>query len=122
MGYDYFLIIIISSSSTFSRLLRILIIMCMIIKTASGDTDLKFNCSSTSGNYTGGGTYESNLINLLADLNNTTPNHGFRNTSYGRDPDRVYGLALCRGDIPVENKLEQMKEGGGVDEPLHPPC
>ncbi|KAL3615264.1 hypothetical protein CASFOL_040925 [Castilleja foliolosa] len=97
MGYAGFLIISSSSSPTFSLLM---ILMIMIIQTASGDTDLQFNCSSTSEKYTESSTYKSNLLNVLADLkNNTSPNHGFRNTSYGRDPDRVYGLALCRGDV-----------------------
>ncbi|KAL3629000.1 hypothetical protein CASFOL_028046 [Castilleja foliolosa] len=42
-------------------------------------------------------------------------------SKYGSDPD-LAAKVFEKVRNTVENKLEQMKEGGGVDEPLHPPC
>nr|POE56944.1 cysteine-rich receptor-like protein kinase 29 [Quercus suber] len=56
------------------------------------------NCYDT-GNYTSNSTYRANLNTLLASMiNNTKINYGFYNFSFGEAPDKVYAIALCRGD------------------------
>ncbi|KAL6497056.1 hypothetical protein OROGR_028985 [Orobanche gracilis] len=56
-------------------------------------------CSYINGTH----AYANNLDNLFNDLRNNTPLHdGFFNASSGQEPDRVNGLALCRGDISAE--------------------
>nr|POF03093.1 cysteine-rich receptor-like protein kinase 26 [Quercus suber] len=55
-------------------------------------------CYNT-GNYTSNSTYRANLNILLASMiNNTKINYGFYNFSFGEAPDKVYAIALCRGD------------------------
>ncbi|KAL8112893.1 hypothetical protein AgCh_020266 [Apium graveolens] len=54
-----------------------------------------------NGNYTSSGIYSKNLDTALANLYSTanTSNSGFYNASFGQDSDRVYTVALCRGDV-----------------------
>ncbi|KAL0012125.1 hypothetical protein SO802_007233 [Lithocarpus litseifolius] len=52
-----------------------------------------------TGNYTSNSTYRANLNTLLDSMiNNTKINYGFYNFSFGEAPDKVYAIALCRGD------------------------
>ncbi|KAM3701603.1 hypothetical protein ACB098_05G185400 [Castanea mollissima] len=56
------------------------------------------HCYDT-GNYTSNSTYRANLNVLLASMiNDTKINYGFYNFSFGEAPDKVYAIALCRGD------------------------
>ncbi|KAL4628563.1 hypothetical protein ACB092_05G248300 [Castanea dentata] len=56
------------------------------------------HCYDT-GNYTSNSTYRANLNILLASMiNDTKINYGFYNFSFGEAPDKVYAIALCRGD------------------------
>ncbi|KAK2644340.1 hypothetical protein Ddye_019535 [Dipteronia dyeriana] len=59
------------------------------------------HCYST-GNFTGDSTYATNRNLLLSSLASNI-NSGFYNTSIGQEPDKVYGLALCRGDVSSED-------------------
>ncbi|KAK2654119.1 hypothetical protein Ddye_013975 [Dipteronia dyeriana] len=59
-------------------------------------------CYNT-GNFTTNSTYAKNRNLMLASLaSNVTINGGFYNTTIGQDPDKVYGLAVCRGDSTSE--------------------
>ncbi|KAF3777364.1 Cysteine-rich receptor-like protein kinase 25 [Nymphaea thermarum] len=53
-------------------------------------------CSPES-NYTANITYQHNLKSLLLSLSSNIS--GFATAAAGQGPDKVYGLALCRGDI-----------------------
>lgn len=55
-------------------------------------------CSGAS-NYTSNSTFETNLNLLLSSLSSSVPLSGFDNATAGEDPDTVYGLLLCRGDV-----------------------
>ncbi|XP_058092234.1 cysteine-rich receptor-like protein kinase 10 isoform X2 [Magnolia sinica] len=57
----------------------------------------EFSCSTTS-NYTTNSAFETNLNLLLSSLSSNASRSGFFNDTSGDDPDRVYGLVLCRGD------------------------
>nr|DAD20621.1 TPA_asm: hypothetical protein HUJ06_022084 [Nelumbo nucifera] len=61
---------------------------------------LNNNCPNTT-TFTTNSTFQANLNFLLSSLSsNATPtNNGFYNTTAGSNPDRVYGLFLCRGDV-----------------------
>ncbi|XP_047313042.1 cysteine-rich receptor-like protein kinase 25 [Impatiens glandulifera] len=59
-------------------------------------------CVNT-GNYTNASTYQTNLNNLLSSLPSIVDQYGFTNSTAGRDPDRVYALVLCRGDVDVDS-------------------
>uniref|UniRef100_A0A2N9FDD3 Gnk2-homologous domain-containing protein n=1 Tax=Fagus sylvatica TaxID=28930 RepID=A0A2N9FDD3_FAGSY len=55
---------------------------------------------SNKGTFSTNSTYDKNLNLLLSSLpSNTTANGGFYNVTAGQDPNKVYTLALCRGDL-----------------------
>ncbi|KAJ0031176.1 hypothetical protein Pint_14255 [Pistacia integerrima] len=61
---------------------------------------LYHDCYVNNGNYTTNSTYQANLNHLLNSLTNTTPIYnGFYHSSYGKNPDKVYGSAICRPDM-----------------------
>ncbi|WVZ70203.1 hypothetical protein U9M48_018886 [Paspalum notatum var. saurae] len=64
---------------------------------------LNFFCSSTgpARTYLPNSTLGANLAKLYASAfpENTSAHEGFLKASFGADPDTVYALALCRGDI-----------------------
>jgi hypothetical protein len=53
--------------------------------------------------YVANSTYEANLNHLLFyslySSNTEIEYYGFYNSSYGQKPDKVYAIALCRGDV-----------------------
>ncbi|KAM3701570.1 hypothetical protein ACJW31_05G183800 [Castanea mollissima] len=55
-------------------------------------------CSNDFQNYTQNSLFENNLMHLLGLLPSRTSVTGFNSTSFG-DTTKVYGEALCRGDI-----------------------
>ena len=55
---------------------------------------------SNKGTFSTNSTHDKNLNLLLSSLpSNTTANGGFYNVTAGQDPNKVYTLALCRGDL-----------------------
>uniref|UniRef100_A0A5B6YSG1 Non-specific serine/threonine protein kinase n=1 Tax=Davidia involucrata TaxID=16924 RepID=A0A5B6YSG1_DAVIN len=57
-------------------------------------------CNNTIGNFTINSTYAKNRNLMLSSLpSNASTNGGFYKGTIGQDPDKVYGLAVCRGDI-----------------------
>ncbi|KAI6705941.1 hypothetical protein NL676_008903 [Syzygium grande] len=65
----------------------------------SAQTYLQERCADR-GNYAPYSKYQDNLDHLLSGgLDNKGPIYGFYNTTEGEDPDKVYGLFLCRGDV-----------------------
>ncbi|XP_020421409.1 LOW QUALITY PROTEIN: putative receptor-like protein kinase At4g00960 [Prunus persica] len=63
-------------------------------------------CYNDKGNYTTKSTYQTNLNTLLSSLSSPSNNgngYGFYNSSYGENPDQVYAIGLCRGDVTVDN-------------------
>ncbi|XP_061984640.1 cysteine-rich receptor-like protein kinase 10 [Populus nigra] len=72
-----------------------------IITQAQDPTFLSYYCPNTT-TFTRNSTYQANLNLLLSSLSsNATRNNinGFYNVSAGQDPDAVYGMFLCRGDV-----------------------
>lgn len=86
------------SLSVISLLVLILSITCSVDNVNSADL-LYAACSDQYGQYPTNSTFENNLKRLLGSLISYTPTTGFNNTLAGENPDRVYGQALCRGDI-----------------------
>ncbi|XP_030474797.2 cysteine-rich receptor-like protein kinase 10 [Syzygium oleosum] len=65
----------------------------------SAQTYLQERCADR-GNYAPYSKYQDNLDRLLSGgLDNKGPIYGFYNTTEGEDPDKVYGLFLCRTDV-----------------------
>jgi hypothetical protein len=58
---------------------------------------------STTVNYTSNSTYRANLNSLLASMSsNTEIDYGFYNFTARENSDKVNAVALCRGDISME--------------------
>uniref|UniRef100_A0ACD5U737 Uncharacterized protein n=2 Tax=Avena sativa TaxID=4498 RepID=A0ACD5U737_AVESA len=61
----------------------------------------EYSCNGTTGNYTESDAFGANLARLTAALPvdaSTSPSL-YASAAIGAAPDRVYGLALCRGDV-----------------------
>ncbi|KAK3024830.1 hypothetical protein RJ639_045047 [Escallonia herrerae] len=65
----------------------------------------RYNRCSTSGNYTTNSTYSRNLNALLSSIpaSSDLNSDGFFNASIGQNPDHVYAIGLCRGDLAVSS-------------------
>uniref|UniRef100_A0A7N2MRZ3 Gnk2-homologous domain-containing protein n=1 Tax=Quercus lobata TaxID=97700 RepID=A0A7N2MRZ3_QUELO len=62
--------------------------------------DFRYSDCLDKGNYASNSTYYTNLNQVLSSLSsNTEIDYGFYNFSYGKSPDKVYSLGLCRGDV-----------------------
>ncbi|KAB2601061.1 cysteine-rich repeat secretory protein 38-like [Pyrus ussuriensis x Pyrus communis] len=56
------------------------------------------------GTYEEGGAYQKNLNTLLSSFSsNNKTNSGFYNSSTGQDPYKVNAIALCRGDVSLND-------------------
>ncbi|THG13871.1 hypothetical protein TEA_025593 [Camellia sinensis var. sinensis] len=84
-------------------------LLCSCSPSAS-DSELQISCNFTkyltgwfcinNGYYTTGSQFEDNLKCLLIrSLYNNGGDSIFSNVTQGDDPDKVYGLFLCRGDV-----------------------
>ncbi|OAY82107.1 Cysteine-rich receptor-like protein kinase 25 [Ananas comosus] len=88
------------SSTLFPSLLLISLLCCFPLLLHGSADSLLYQICGDTGNYTANSTYQSNLRQLLAYLSSAASvSNGFSNSSTGETPDRVWGLALCRGDI-----------------------
>ncbi|KAG6641599.1 hypothetical protein CIPAW_09G085600 [Carya illinoinensis] len=65
----------------------------------AGDSLLSTFCEDNFENYVLNIPFENNLKLLLESLSSSTWATGFNNTFVGEGRDRVYGQALCRGDV-----------------------
>ncbi|KMZ64121.1 hypothetical protein ZOSMA_3802G00010 [Zostera marina] len=60
-------------------------------------------CDESKNNYTINSTFDANMQLILQSLSSNTSTTGFFNDTKGLGSDRVYGLAMCRGDVsPVD--------------------
>ncbi|GMY32298.1 cysteine-rich receptor-like protein kinase 26 [Fagus crenata] len=78
----------------------------MLISQAISQPNFLYYSCLDKGNYTINSIYNANLNYLLSSLpslsSNTEIDNGFYNFSYGQNPDKVYALGLCRGDVKPE--------------------
>ncbi|KAM4113990.1 hypothetical protein ACJW30_04G036700 [Castanea mollissima] len=74
--------------------------ICMFIAQAIAQPNFLYQFCLNNDNYTSNSTYKANLNHRLSSLSsNTEIDYGFYNSSYGQNPDKVYALGLCRGDV-----------------------
>ncbi|KAK2980467.1 hypothetical protein RJ640_015990 [Escallonia rubra] len=80
-----------------------LFILNFLVSLITPQSEFKFNLCSNSTNYTTDSTYETNLKALLSSIPTSSDlnSDGFFNASIGRNPDQVYAIGLCRGDLAV---------------------
>lgn len=74
-----------------------------LVKISIAQLNYLFHTCSNSGNYTSS-TYQTNLNTLLASYSDPSNdnNYGFYNSYSGQDDNRVFAMALCRGDLSVD--------------------
>ncbi|KAK6917363.1 Serine-threonine/tyrosine-protein kinase, catalytic domain [Dillenia turbinata] len=84
----------------------------LVILTISQQTPLYYYCNNDNGNYTFAGDYSANLDNaLFAISSNSAGNgHGFYSFSAGNNIDTIHAIALCRGDISLDNCMSCVNE------------
>ncbi|KAK3188249.1 hypothetical protein Dsin_027810 [Dipteronia sinensis] len=71
----------------------------MFTFTGAADPTYVYHACSDN-NFTRNSTYQSNLNLLLSSFPpNASRSNGFYQTTAGQDPNRVYGLFQCRGDV-----------------------
>ncbi|XP_058739378.1 cysteine-rich receptor-like protein kinase 44 [Vicia villosa] len=69
----------------------------IISQAKAGDT---VSCDNKRGNYTANSTYDNNLKTLISSFySHKEINYGFYNFSYGQDPNKVYAIGMCSGDL-----------------------
>ncbi|XP_059661470.1 cysteine-rich receptor-like protein kinase 10 isoform X2 [Cornus florida] len=82
----------------------LLYFLCLLsLTTKVSSIPLDKYCPDTT-TYTPNSPYHANLKILLSDLssNASTSDNGFYNSTAGTNPDIVYGLFLCRGDVAAD--------------------
>ncbi|RWR90880.1 cysteine-rich receptor-like protein kinase 10 [Cinnamomum micranthum f. kanehirae] len=91
--------------SPFHLYLSLLLLLLIIFHIPTSYAEpLRFECNNTHDgkpvtNHTLNSTFHTNLKLLFPSLSsNAALNKDFYNTSIGQDPNKVYGLVLCRGD------------------------
>ncbi|XP_059439329.1 cysteine-rich receptor-like protein kinase 10 isoform X2 [Corylus avellana] len=88
----------------FSRLLLFLspiFILLVAVASTGQPRFIDHVCSNVVGNYSKKSTYEANLNNALSSItSNNDIDYGFySSSSSGQEPDKVYAIGLCRGDL-----------------------
>ncbi|XP_059434894.1 cysteine-rich receptor-like protein kinase 8 [Corylus avellana] len=77
--------------------------ICILIAPAiAGPAFIHHSCSDEQDNYTSGSAYKANLNHLLSSLSSNIT-EGFYNLSDGENPDKVYAILLCRGDLKPDD-------------------
>ncbi|KAI8548192.1 hypothetical protein RHMOL_Rhmol07G0253700 [Rhododendron molle] len=79
-----------------------LILVNIVSLTVSQPDFLYYRARSESGNYSTNSTYQTNLETLLSSLPSGIDRYGFYNSSFGENPDKVYAVVLCRGDVDLD--------------------
>ncbi|KAF3320875.1 putative receptor-like protein kinase [Carex littledalei] len=86
--------------------MHFLVFLCLLIfylPVAANAEYFYYVCDSfegtSTGNYTNNSTYQSNLNLLFSALRSNSTGNGFAAGTVGAVPDKVTGIALCRGDL-----------------------
>ncbi|XP_049931593.1 uncharacterized protein LOC116246309 [Nymphaea colorata] len=82
--------------------LRFAIFLLLLIHAFSSN-DFIGNSCPIGLNYTTNSTFERNLRSLFLSLSGNASIATFYNMSFGRTPDQVYGMVLCRNDVSADN-------------------
>ncbi|KAL4310897.1 hypothetical protein GQ457_01G041580 [Hibiscus cannabinus] len=89
-------------SSAFPLFLCSLLLSLVVVALSQPpDVYLERICNETTGNYTANSAYEDNLNTIISRFSNLSEiSYGFSNLTAGESgPDKVYSIALCRGDM-----------------------
>ncbi|KAJ4703237.1 Cysteine rich receptor like kinase [Melia azedarach] len=96
------------SLKSFMLFLLLSILSCLISFATAADPAYRYHICSNGTTFARNSTYQSNLNLLLSSLPSTASGNnafstGFFNTTVGQDPNRVYGMFLCRGDLTTSS-------------------
>ncbi|WRX27416.1 Gnk2-homologous domain - like 10 [Theobroma cacao] len=85
------------------KICLVLVFLSIFSFTSLADPMFLYHFCSNVTTFPGNSLYISNTNNLFAYLSsNATGHDGFYKTTAGRNPNMVYGLYLCRGDVRPE--------------------
>ncbi|EEF43948.1 ATP binding protein, putative [Ricinus communis] len=80
------------------------VLLLLLSLTIAQPNFIQQSCDNSRGNYTANTPYKANLDNILSSLaSDTEIDYGFYNLSIGESPNQVNAIALCRGDVGVDN-------------------
>ncbi|KAM4099612.1 hypothetical protein ACB094_05G004900 [Castanea mollissima] len=82
-----------------SLIVSLCLIFILIPQATTQPNFICHTCSDGLGNYTTNSSYAANLNHVFSSFSNTTIDNGFYSASFGQDPDKVYAIGLCRGDL-----------------------
>nr|POE75293.1 cysteine-rich receptor-like protein kinase 29 [Quercus suber] len=83
-----------------SLIFSLCLIFILIPQAATQPSFICHTCSPGLGTYTTNSTYAANLKHVFSSFSsNTEIENGFYSASFGQDPDKVYAIGLCRGDL-----------------------
>ncbi|OMO66279.1 hypothetical protein COLO4_30654 [Corchorus olitorius] len=99
------------SSSRFPSIF-LLLTFAFLFQSALGVDPLFHFCSNSAGNFSAYDPYEANLNKLVGYLSIQAPSTGFGTGSIGENPNKAYGLTLCRGDVSSSDCKTCIVEAG----------
>ncbi|KAM0951697.1 putative protein kinase RLK-Pelle-DLSV family [Dioscorea sansibarensis] len=76
----------------------LLFLLLLLLLASPALSDTVYQSCETAGNYTTNSTYQSNLLTLLHSLYSNGSISGFYDNTMGTEPNKIYGMVLCRGD------------------------
>ncbi|KAL6207065.1 hypothetical protein ACLB2K_024310 [Fragaria x ananassa] len=81
------------------------LVLMMFTRALAQPAFLNSFCLNDKGNYTTNSTYQRNLNALLTSLpaSNNNTGYGFYYSFNGENPNRVYAIGHCRGDIATDD-------------------
>ncbi|KAF3777361.1 putative cysteine-rich receptor-like protein kinase 23 [Nymphaea thermarum] len=86
-------------------------IFTLVLQSTLARSDPLYHFCPSPSNYTATSTFSYNLDVVLQKLAARTPIHGFSTTTAGKGPEKIYGLALCRGDVAGDDCKACMHNG-----------
>ncbi|GMI98621.1 hypothetical protein like AT5G48540 [Hibiscus trionum] len=91
------------------NLLNMLLIS-LFLSGCSCRADPLWNSCNGNTNISSSSRISANIDRLLAEVVSKTALTGYIATSLGKDPDKVYGLAECRGDVSSKDCLSCIRD------------
>ncbi|XP_031499629.1 cysteine-rich repeat secretory protein 38-like [Nymphaea colorata] len=86
-------------------------IFTLVLQSTLARSDPLYHFCPSPSNYTATSIFSHNLDVVLQKLAARTPIHGFSTATAGKGPEKIYGLALCRGDVAGDDCKACMHNG-----------
>ena len=91
---------------------EILLVLLLVLLMQADHLALGQTICGSNGNYSSNSAYSANLNTTLSSLYTNIDNDGFYNASIGQGADTVNALALCRGDVQLNECRDCVQKAG----------